>query len=157
MARFDIIEKWFEQFDYRSLTDMRNSSTLYYSGRELGVQEIFEFERDEEQFVQEYQKFVNTVIPSAKWVFENAGTIEGYYEYFVVPVLKKEQEVIGDSVMFKNLAACKIVSPKDYPELKSVILETVRHWKETGNYGAVNFYDKMDDIIAYLDKADFKS
>ncbi len=158
LVRFDVLKKWFEKFSFKTLRDQRDNATVGASGGTFGLKDRFAFERGNSHNNEEYELLRDTVISCAGKVFNDFQTLEDYYTKEILPVLKDNviPEDSGADWIFEYLTGCKIVAPENYNRLKEILLRHVEERHAQNEPNIMSYYDRMDEILNYLENYDFK-
>lgn len=160
MRRFDILEKWFEEFSVRSLQDQRSSPSFMFCGKTLGTQNQFDFPCDGEFPYEEYEKFKQVVIPCAEMVYNNYATLEKSYESRIIPIFEGNRKLsdTGAAWIFTDLALARIVSPEEgYYRLKPILIKHMEYMLDHYELNVADYYPILDKIFARLESIDFGS
>ncbi len=159
-VRFDVVMKWFEKFSFKPIQIQRDNTTVGFSGNMLGQQDWFVFHKydDDTQYEEKYKLLRDTIISCATTVFTKFQTLEDYYINKIQPLLDGNTELPwgGADWIFEYLTGCKIVAPENYNRLKEILLRHVEERHARNEPNIMSYYDRMDEILNYLENYDFK-
>lgn len=158
LIRFDILRKWFEKYSFMTLQDQRDGYYVGFTGRMLGVKSWFEFERDGANFDEVFAQLKDCVISTSKDVFERYSTLEKAYTLQIQPILDGTKNLIdtGADWLFENLTLCRLVHPERYEELKKIHLDQAKMMNDRNEPNIRHYYDRMDEILSYMENLDLK-
>jgi len=157
-VRFDVVMKWFEKFSFKTLQDQRDNPTVSCTGSMLGYQDCFEFHCDGSHYEEEYKLLRDTMISCANIEFTKFQTLEDYYINEIHPLLDENAKLPwgGADWIFESLTGCLIVAPENYNRLKEILLRHVEERYARKEPNIMSYYDRMDEILNYLENYDFK-
>ena len=157
-GRYDILSVWFERFSFKSLKDQRNNGYVSFSGEMLHTYDKFYFDKDESNFKDEVKKLTECVKKSSQTVFEAFSSLEKAYDIEIAPILSgiKELPDIGADWFFENLTLCRLVHPENYEKLKAIHLKQAKYMYDRGEPNITAYYDRIDEILTYLENLDLK-
>jgi len=126
----------------------------------LEQQDWFEFHiyDDDTQYEEKYKLLRDTIISCATTVFTKFQTLEDYYVNKIHPLLDENAKLPwgGADWIFEYLAGCLIVAPENYNRLKEILLRHVEERYARNEPNIMYYYDRMDEILNYLENYDFK-
>ena len=157
--RYDILHNWFEKYSMLSLEILRYESSFSYTPKNLGLDDMNFFSFDGDDFDTAYDSFLNEIITGADYFFNRVNSLKKCYENYIVPAIESGSSVLpdeGSQWVLKYLALTRIVSPKNYPLLKSLILERVDYMIKRNEPNIILYKDTMPEICAFLESIDFR-
>ena len=157
--RYDILHNWFEKYSMLSLEILRYESSFSYTPKNLGLDDMNFFSFDGDDFDTAYDSFLNEIITGADFFFNRVNSLKKCYENYIVPAIESGSSVLpdeGSQWVLKYLALTRIVSPKNYPLLKSLILERVDYMIKRNEPNIILYKDTMPEICAFLESIDFR-
>ena len=157
--RYDILHNWFEKYSMLSLEILRYESSFSYTPKNLGLDDMNFFSFDGDDFDTAYDSFLNEIITGADYFFNRVNSSKKCYENYIVPAIESGSSVLpdeGSQWVLKYLALTRIVSPKNYPLLKSLILERVDYMIKRNEPNIILYKDTMPEICAFLESIDFR-
>lgn len=157
--RYDILHNWFEKYSMLSLEILRYESSFSYTPKNLGLDDKNFFSFDGDDFDTAYDSFLNEIITGADYFFNRVNSLKKCYENYIVPAIESGSSVLpdeGSQWVLKYLALTRIVSPKNYPLLKSLILERVDYMIKRNEPNIILYKDTMPEICAFLESIDFR-
>lgn len=158
--RFDILSKWFEKFSYRTITSQRDDSQIGFDGQMLGRQNLFDFEYYDSstKYHNEIINLKKTIKDCSTEVFDKYSTLEKCYNNIIIPMLNNGKKLPGIGVewLFESLTLCKILHPENYDKLKHILLKHAEHMMTYKEPNMSMYYDKLNEILSYLENYDFK-
>ena len=160
LVRFDVLNKWFEKYSFKTLKDQRDGCYVGFTGYMLERQDSFEFSYNESevQYRNKLQKLKECIIECSEFVFEEYSTLEKSYQKEVVPILdgRKTLPNVGADWFFENLTLCLIVQPENYEALKKIQLKHAEIMYKRGEPNISAYYERLPEILAYLESLKFK-
>ena len=157
--RYDILHNWFEKYSMLSIEILRYESSFSYTPKNLGLDDKNFFSFDGDDFDTAYDSFLNEIITGADYFFNRVNSLKKCYENYIVPAIESGSSVLpdeGSQWVLKYLALTRIVSPKNYPLLKSLILERVDYMIKRNEPNIILYKDTMPEICAFLESIDFR-
>ena len=157
--RYDILHNWFEKYSMLSVEILRYESSFSYTPKNLGLDDMNFFSFDGNDFETAYDSFLNEIITGADYFFNRVNSLKKCYENYIVPAIESGSSVLpdeGSQWVLKYLALTRIVSPKNYPLLKSLILERVDYMIKRNEPNIILYKDTMPEICAFLESIDFR-
>ena len=157
--RYDILHNWFEKYSMLSLEILRYESSFSYTPKNLGLDDMNFFSFDGDDFDTAYDSFLNEIITGADYFFNRVNSLKKCYENYIVPAIESGSSVLpdeGSQWVLKYLALTRIVSPKNYPLLKSLILERVDYMIKRNEPNIILYKDTIPEICAFLESIDFR-
>lgn len=152
-CRFEILTKWFEKFSFKTLRDQRNNPNVLYDNTNFDKDEYIYFDYN----FSDYEKKMHVMLPMIK---ENLtsfdkkySTLEDYYKEDVLPIVTGEKELsdVGADWIFIYLTLGFLVDKENYSRLKEIVLKRVEWMHNLGEPNVEHYYDKMDDILFYME------
>ena len=158
-VRYDVLQKWWENFDFRSIKDQRDSCTTGVTSHMMGFLPDFNFDYDGSNFDELYPKLREAALGCIKYILSTFKTIEDFYNVTVSRILtgEKEPPQLGHTWVFEYLTACRILHPESYEKLKEVVMYYVEDRTIAQEPNIMKFAGKWDEILAYLESLDFSS
>ena len=158
IVRYEKLSVWFEKFSFKSLKDQRNNGYVSFSGEMLHTDDKFYFYKDESNFIKEVKKLTECVKKSSRTVFNAYSSLEKAYNMEIEPILSGTKELpdIGADWFFENLTLCRLVHPENYERLKEIHLKQARYMYDRGEPNITAYYDRLDEILTYLENLDLK-
>lgn len=152
-VRFDILHKWFEKFSVNTLQDQRDRASISFSGDMLYQQEEFYFKLDKEHYLDDFHKLQTQLIKCSEYVFSKYSSLEKLYANVIEPIFKKTVKLldVGADWIFIDLALCKLIQPNKYDQLKQILLGHIEFMYNRGEPNVLDYYDKIEDILSYLE------
>lgn len=157
--RYDILHNWFEKYSMLSLEILRYESSFSYTPKNLGLDDMNFFSFDGDDFDTAYDSFLNEIITGADYFFNRVNSLKKCYENYIVSAIESGSSVLpdeGSQWVLKYLALTRIVSPKNYPLLKSLILERVDYMIKRNEPNIILYKDTIPEICAFLESIDFR-
>ena len=157
--RFEIIHRWYEKFSFRSLRDQRNSDSIGFASDMLGFDGRYFFHLDLLNFEEQYNKVVHVIKDMCSFMNSFFRNLEQLYYYKIVLVMEGKRNFPdgGAEWLFRDLALTKIVSPNDYPIVKSKALEHIEIMHNRHEPNIERYYpNKLFEIFNYLERYNFK-
>lgn len=157
--RYDILHNWFEKYSMLSVEILRYESSFSYTPKNLGLDDMNFFSFDGDDFETAYDSFLNEIITGADYFFNRVNSLKKCYENYIVPAIESGSSVLpdeGSQWVLKYLALTRIVSPKNYPLLKSLIMERVDYMIKRNEPNIILYKDTMPEICAFLESIDFR-
>ena len=157
--RYDILHNWFEKYSMLSIEILRYESSFSYTPKNLGLDDKNFFSFDGDDFDTAYDSFLNEIITGADYFFNRVNSLKKCYENYIVPAIESGSSILpdeGSQWVLKYLALTRIVSPKNYPLLKSLILERVDYMIKRNEPNIILYKDTMPEICAFLESIDFR-
>lgn len=157
LTRFNILHKWFEKFSFKTLSDQRGSYSIGFDGSMLDTKNEYHFPVSDNIFPQ-LDTFRNDIITNAKDVFNKFKDLSDLYKYLVYPVIAGEKAApdVGADWVFQYLLLTKIVDKRNYKKAKIVIMDRVEELQNRGEPNIERYYEKLDDILFYLENENIK-
>ena len=159
-VRFDVLCKWFEKFSFRTLTDQRDSPTVFFEGDFLSKPRKFEFAYYDtgEKYESEIDSLRKSLIECSKAVFETYSSLDKIYEREVLPILSGHKTFtgVGVEMPLELLTLCKILHPDYYLKLKEKFLLYAEEQYKCNEPNMKLYYAHIDEILLYLENQDIK-
>ena len=107
-------------------------------------------------FESDYAEFKKEIVENSMYVFDNFSKLSDLYDYLVIPVIEGTKELpnVGADWVFQYLTLTKLVKPKHYKTLKSVIVSHINKMNNEGEPNITMYYSKLDKIFKYLELND---
>ncbi|MDE5882161.1 MAG: hypothetical protein K2J63_01290 [Muribaculaceae bacterium] len=158
-VRYDVLEKWWERFDFRSTRDHRGLYTVGVSTDMIGFYPFFDFDYDGSNFDEMYPLLREATIQCVEYTFSTFKTMEDFYKEKVLPILegKNEPPQLGSTWVFEYLTAGRILYPESYEKIKEIVMYYVEQRTLSGEPGIIKYKGKWGEILAYLESLDFSS
>lgn len=158
-VRFNIYHKWFEKYSPIKLKDQRDRSTIGFNENMLGKSRYFRgflFLENKVDYDFDYENMKNDILEHASYVFSHFQTLKDVYDYRIGDLLNGNLKRFshGGDWIFEDLFLARIVSPRDYQDVKRIILErleTIYNNVYTRSDHVEMYYNKAAEIIAYLE------
>lgn len=155
-VRFDVLSKWFEKFSVKSLQDQRDRPSVMFDGGMLSYQNEFYFRLDEKGYKNDFSNLLTHLEKCARYVFDEYSSLEKLYDKTILPILQRKVDLqdVGADWIFIDFALCKLVNPKEYDNLKQIILPHVQYMYEREEPNVLDYYNQLDQILEYLENTD---
>lgn len=161
-VKFGILMKWFERFSFMTLKDQRYNSEIFFQeidGITRGRRgNIYDFDKDGENYIETITTLREDLVNASTFIFNKYNTLENVFQSEVQPLLDVIRELgprdIGADWIFTDLRLCQLISPKDYPKLKEILMKHFNFMYQRGEPNIellVNKVGSVDKILAYLD------
>ena len=158
-VKFGILMKWFERFSFMTLKDQRYNSEIFFQeidGITRGRRgNIYDFDKDGENYIETITTLREDLVNASTFIFNKYNTLENVFQSEVQPLLDVIRELgprdIGADWIFTDLRLCQLISPKDYPKLKEILMKHFYFMNQRGEPNIEMYGDKIDEILAYLD------
>lgn len=157
-VKFNVVSKWFEKFSVKNLRDQRDNATINIDNKMLGLHSMYyNFNNNGAGFFDDYVKMESDIIDCAKYVFGNYGTLQQTFDRLIRPVIKGETELpdVGADWIFEYLTICRIISTKDYDQLKSILLKHMDWMHSRNEPNVADYYNRVDEILDCLENTQF--
>lgn len=150
IVRIDKLHKWYEPYHFKDVKDQRSGWTAVYSGNSFG--ELDNYLLKEPDFNEMIDTMKSDVVRIFKTVFQEYCSIEGYYEKQVNPILNNRELLpdVGVDWALKYLAVTKLVAPKEYKEIESIILKRLDLLRNNGEPNIQELSPKIPKILEVL-------
>lgn len=151
MVRFDILLKWFEAYSFKSLQDQRDNPSVAFSGEMLERQDKFTI--TENDFERDYLRFRATLIECSDIVFSSYTSLHDMFIHEIVPILKGKCALpdVGADWAFRYLTLTRIVSPKDYPIVKELVISQIHKMAERYEPNVIEYVPRLDEIVQTME------
>lgn len=158
-VRYEVLEKWWGKFDFRSTRDRRSLYTAGVSTDMMGFYPFFVFDYDGSDFDEMYPKFREAALGCIDHILSNFKTTKDFYNVKVLPILegKEEPPQLGSTWVFEYLTAGRILHPESYEKLKEIVMHYVSQRTISEEPNIMEYKGKWDEILAYLESLDFSS
>ncbi|MDE5813823.1 MAG: hypothetical protein K2H72_06010 [Muribaculaceae bacterium] len=158
LVRYDSLRKWFEKFSFKTKRDQRDGVYVGFSGELLGSQDKYSFELNKSNYLIEINRLRTCLKSNGTLVFNAYSSLEKAYNLEIEPIFDgiKELPDIGADWFFENLTLCRLVHPENYERLKEIHLKQARYMYDRGEPNITAYYDKLDEILTYLENLDLK-
>ena len=160
-VKFEILTKWFEKFSWMPLKVQRDNSDLIFGeieGITRGWMNTYEFNKDGIGYPKSLRILREDLVNASKFIFSKYDSLDSMYKFEVIPLLDGTRKLsagnLGDTWIFIYLRLCQLVSPKDYPKLKEILMKHFNFMYQRGEPNIellVNKVGSIDKILAYLD------
>ena len=158
LVRFDSLRIWFEKFSFKTKIDQRDGVYVGFSGEMLGSQGKFCFELNKSNYSVEINRLTTCLKSNGTLVFNAYSSLEKAYDMEIEPILNGTKELpdIGADWFFENLTLCRLVHPENYERLKEIHLKQARYMYDRGEPNITAYYDRLDEILTYLENLNLK-
>lgn len=131
---------------------------MSFCGEMLHTDDKFYFYKDESNFIKEVKKLTECVKKASRTVFDAYSSLEKAYDMEIEPILNGTKELpdIGADWFFENLTLCRLVHPENYERLKEIHLKQARYMYDRGEPNITAYYDRLDEILTYLENLNLK-
>ena len=157
-VRFDIAEKWFEKFNFRTLSDQRDSSTVGFEGVMLGYPSAFDIPTDGLDYDEQYAYLRDVVIKCATYTFNTYKSIQDVYFNIILPEVNGDKTMFssGSDWLFERLIISKIIDPEHFSSVKDAYIKQAAWMVSRNEPNMACYYYRMDEILSYLESLDLE-
>ena len=150
---FDILSKWFEKFSVMSIKDQRYYPHIMRYNDTAGQDPEFEFKYDFSDYEEKFQQFSNILKDNITRLVNTYSTVNDFYTKYVLRRTFGDQELpdVGADWIFFYLTSGFLLDKENYPALKKKVLERAEWMVNREEPNIVNYYDRMDEIISYME------
>ncbi|MDE6768593.1 MAG: hypothetical protein K2J78_02585 [Muribaculaceae bacterium] len=158
-VRYEVLHKWHEKFNFKSIRDQRDNYTVGTSTIMVGYDHLYRFKYGGENFDEVYPKLREAIIKCMEYTFTTFSTMEDFYREKVLPILEEKESApwCGDDWVFEYLTVCRILHPESYKKLKNVVMDHVNGLTKAEEPNIMEYKGKWGEILAYLESIDFSS
>ncbi|MDE6646546.1 MAG: hypothetical protein K2K03_01720 [Prevotella sp.] len=152
--RFEILTRWFEKFSCLTLRDQRSNDNVIHGNTYYGLDDDIYFDYNFSDYDQKVRKFIPMLKENLTRFLKKYSTLEDFYNVDVLPVITNNKELpdVGANWIFIYLTLGFLVDKDNYPTLKKKILERVEWMHGRNEPNVAHYYDRMDEIISYMEE-----
>lgn len=152
MVRFDILLKWFEPYNVKSPQAQRDNPSVGFSGNMLGQQDKFKIV--EASLQHDFTTLCDTLAKCSNIVFSSYTSLNDMFERDIIPILEGKRTLpdVGADWVFKYLTLTRIISPKDYPTVKALVLAQVHKMVDRHEPNIIEYIPQLDEIINTMEQ-----
>ncbi|MDO4335576.1 MAG: hypothetical protein Q4C37_07105 [Bacteroidales bacterium] len=162
--RFDILHRWYERFDFRTVKDQRTIFTLSFDechlpdDISLSRDDAFYVDTDSVNYRVQLTQMQDRIVKSVTEIDNRFKTVKDLYDYLIVPVLKGDKALpaTGSCWVFVDLALCKYVAPEVYPEFRHIVMSQVEQLYKKGEPNIERIHSNIDEMLDFLETANLE-
>lgn len=157
-VRYNILHKWFEKFCKKNLSSQRSTYSYAFTGHMIDDSQkgFYYFDCDGNNYDDEFRKLSRDMHVDIQYLLTHYSTLDKCYETEILPCLKKEMELpdAGVDWIFKDMALCKLISPKDFASFKGLVMSRLEWLRSRDEPNVMLYGNEIEDIIHYLETTD---
>lgn len=157
-VKFESLTKWFEKFSVKTIKDQRDNCDEGFQeikGLSRGWMGIYTFRKDGEGYDEAITILRQDLVICSKFTFDMFDSLEKLFNVDITPLLNGTRKLgvcdLGADWIFRYLRLCQLVSPKDYPKLKEILIEHFNFMKNRDEPNITKYVDKINSILDYLE------
>ena len=96
----------------------------------------------------------DTLAKCSNIVFSSYTSLNDMFERDIIPILEGKRTLpdVGADWVFKYLTLTRIISPKDYPTVKALVLAQVHKMVDRHEPNIMDYISRLDEIINVMEQ-----